>query len=123
MTNMSETFTNIEPVIDSFTKYIFGEDSDTPLEKFMIQRFKKECVKIFAGNIDLAYIEQIAQKIKDNPWDGISDEIKNKIIAKQSEGLMNGEVPENDSSDGGGSDDFGGSSDDSGGSDEEDFDF
>lgn len=123
MTNMSETFTNIEPVIDSFTKYIFGEDADTPLEKFMVQRFKKECVKIFAGNIDLAYIEQIAQKIKDNPWDGISDEIKNKIIAKQSESLMNGEVPEDDSSGGGGSDDFGGSSDDSGGSDEENFNF
>ena len=121
MNNISETFTNIEPVIDSFAKYTFGEDAETPLEKLMVQKFKKECVKLFAGNIDLAYIEQIANKIKDNPWEGVSDEVKNKIIAKQSEGLLNGE----DTGDsGGGSDDFGGgSSDDSGSSDEEDFNF
>jgi hypothetical protein len=106
MVNISETFTNIEPVIDSFAKYIFGEDADTVLDKHMIQKFKKECVKIFAGNIDLAYIEQIAQKIKDNPFEGESDEIKNKIIAKQTENLLNG-------------DDIGDS--DSGGDDEESF--
>lgn len=122
MNNISETFTNIEPVIDSFAKYIFGEDVDTPLEKSMLQRFKKECVKVFAGNIDLAYIEQIAKKIKDNPFEGVSDEIKNKIIAKQTEGLLNGEDTGSDDSSGGGSDDFGGS-DDSGGGDEEDFNF
>lgn len=119
MTNMSETFTNIEPVIDSFAKYLFGEDADTPLEKMMLQRFKKECVKIFAGNIDLAYIEQIAEKIKKNPWEGVSDEVKNKIIAKQSETLMNGEQTDSGSDDFGGGDSSGGSSD----SDEEDFNF
>lgn len=110
MVNMSETFTNIEPVIDSFTKYLFGEDADTALEKHMIQRFKKECIKIFAGNIDLAYIEDIAKKIKDNPFEGLSDDIKNKIVAKNSENLINGD-------DVGDSDNSGGS--DSGGGDEE----
>ena len=117
MVNISETFTNIEPVIDSFAKYIFGEDAETALEKFMVQRFKKECVKIFAGNIDLAYVEEIAKKIKDKPFDGISDEVKNKIMSKQTESLMNGEVD-----DSGGSDDYGGGND-SGGGDEEDFNF
>ena len=110
MVNMSETFTNIEPVIDSFTKYLFGEDTDTALDKYMVQRFKKECVKIFAGNIDLAYIEDIAKKIKDNPFEGLSDDIKNKIVAKNSENLINGD-------DVGDSDNSGGS--DSGGGDEE----
>ena len=115
MVNMSETFTNIEPVIDSFTKYLFGEDADTALEKHMIQRFKKECIKIFAGNIDLAYIEDIAKKIKDNPFEGLSDDIKNKIVAKNSENLINGD-------DVGDSDNSGGS-DSGGGEDEESFNF
>lgn len=110
MVNISETFTNIEPVIDSFAKYLFGEETDTILEKSMVQRFKKECLKIFAGNIDLAYVEEIAEKIKKNPYEGLSDDVKNKIIAKQSENILNGD-------DTGDSDDSGGS--DSGGGDEE----
>ena len=113
MVNISETFTNIEPVIDSFTKYIFGEDADSALDKIMIRKFKKECVKLFAGNIDLGYIEKVAQKIKDNPWEGISDEVENKILGKQTENLLNGEDTSNDIS----------SSNDSGGDEEESFNF
>lgn len=113
MTNIAETFTNIEPVIDSFTKYIFGEDIETSLEKFMVAKFKKECIKIFASNIDLSYIESIADKIKANPWEGVPEKIKRAIISKNSEELMNGES----SGDSGGSDSGGG---DSGGGD---FDF
>lgn len=113
MVNISETFTNIEPVIDSFAKYVFGEDQETLLEKYQVQRFKRECVKIFAGNIDLGYVEQIAQKIKDNPYEGMSEEIKNKIMAKNSEPILNGEDTGSSDSGGGG-----------GGSDEEeDFQF
>ena len=109
MVNISETFTNIEPVIDSFAKYVFGEDQDTLLEKYQVQRFKRECVKIFAGNIDLGYIEQIAEKIKANPYEGMSEEIKNKIMAKNSEPILNGEDTGSSDSGGGGG----------GGSDEE----
>lgn len=114
MVNISETFTNIEPVIDSFAKYLFGEDQETPLDKFMVQKFKKECVKIFAGNIDLGYMESIADSIKNNPFEGVSNEIKMKIVGKNTEGIFSGEVD-----DGGGGDSGGGSDD--GGGEEEDF--
>lgn len=120
MTNIADTFSNIEPVIDSFSKYLFGEDQDTPLDKFMVQRFKKECIKVFAGNIDLSYMESIADNIKNNPFEGVSDEIKMKIIGKKTEGLFSGDDIEGDSSsDSGGSSDFGGGDDFGGGGDEE----
>lgn len=102
MININESFSNVEPVIDSFTKYLFGEDQDTPLDKFMVKRFKTECLKIFSPNIDFSYLEDIAKKIKNNPFEGVSEEIKKKIISKKSESLLNGEDNSDSSSDSGG---------------------
>ena len=109
MININESFSNVEPVIDAFAKYLFGEDNNTPLDNFMIQRFKTECLKIFAPNIDFSYLEDIAQKIKANPFEGVADEVKKKIIAKKSESMMSGEG--GDSGGGGGDDDSGGGND------------
>lgn len=108
MININESFSNCEPVIDSYAKYLFGEDQDTPLDKWMVQRFKKEALKIFAPNIDFSFLEDIAAKIKDNPFEGVSDAIKLKIMGKQTEGLFNGEGnSESSGGDSGGNDDMG----------------
>jgi len=120
MTNIAETFTNMEPVIESFAKYLFDEDADTKLEKDLIQRFKKECVKHFAGNIDFDYFERIAEQIKANPVEDIAEKAKEKVMAKNLEDMLNGEITSDSSS--GGSDNFGGgesSADD----EEDDFNF
>lgn len=112
MVNINESFSNADPVIDSYAKYLFGEDQDTPLDKWMVQRFKKEALKVFAPNIDFSFLEDIAEKIKANPFEGVSEEVKLKIIGKKTENLLNGEGSGDSGggsdSDSGGDDDFGG---------------
>ena len=96
LTNINEAFTNAEPVIDTFAKYFFGENPETKLESFMIERFKTECVKIFVPNVDFQYMEAIANRIKEDPFNGVPDKVKLSIISKKTEPLINGEEPQSD---------------------------
>ncbi|MGL4949620.1 MAG: hypothetical protein ACRC5M_04500 [Anaeroplasmataceae bacterium] len=100
MVNISESFNNAEPVIEQFSKYFFGEDQDTELEKLMVRKYKIECIKRFANNIDFSDMEEIANNIKSNPLDGIVPETKNKIVGKKTNEFLTGEDQGDDGDDG-----------------------
>ena len=94
MVNINESFTNAEPVVDSFVKYIFGEEIEDKYEKVLVQRFRVEMIKMLAPNVDLTYAEDIADKILTTPMEGIAEKIKSKIVSKKLESPLSGELNE-----------------------------
>lgn len=96
LTNISEMFTSVESVIDSYAKYIFGEDQETVLEKENVMRFKIECLKEFTPTIDIQHMEEIANSIRNNPMDNVANKMKIKTIGKKMETMMTGSSGDDD---------------------------
>jgi hypothetical protein len=68
LTTIAESFTNVEPVIEAFVKYRYGEQIEGEIMTQKVQKAKQELVKKFAPNIDYDTMEKILDKI-DDEWD------------------------------------------------------
>jgi hypothetical protein len=79
MVSIAETFSNIEPVMESYIKYHYGDGVEDNINKERLKRAKQELIKIFAPNIDFDEIEKVFDKIDSDYGDGLADTIKDKL--------------------------------------------
>jgi hypothetical protein len=88
MMNINEIFTNVEPVIEQYIKYYFGEDGiDDPMSKMQIKRAKTKLLELFAPGVDVSTMWEILNKIENTPTEGVAQTLKKKKIA----GMLNDE--------------------------------
>ena len=80
MVSIGETFSNIEPVIESYLKYRYGEQVDDNVNRERIERAKRELIKIFAPNIDFDYINEILDRVDDDIGGSMVDTVKDKKV-------------------------------------------
>jgi hypothetical protein len=87
MTSISESFTSIEPVIDSYIKYRYGDNLEDEVTKNVLKRVKRELVQFFAPNIDFDTMNDMFDRIEKDFLADIIDEKKKKLISDK---LMEG---------------------------------
>ena len=76
VSSMSETFSNVESLIDNFIKYYFGDDIDDSVTKEEVKSAKRALLKMFANNVDFDAISQIIDSAAESAGNDILEKTK-----------------------------------------------
>jgi hypothetical protein len=87
--SISESFSNIEPILDNYIKYAYGEDVNDDVTKIKVLNAKKKLIMRFSPNVDLEEIIKFLNQENDDQEFGkqfvdiIKDKKINDTISKQ----------------------------------------
>lgn len=83
MTTIQDIFANVDPVVERYIAYYYGDVTDDENMKAKIQRAKKELIKLFATQIDFSTIEGVLDNIDNTAEDDILKNTKGKLLSKE----------------------------------------
>ena len=91
MTTIQEIFSNVEPVVDSYIKYYYGDSVDDPVQKIKVQKARKELIKTLATQIDFNTIENLLDGFEKTTEIDSIDLAKNTIVSESTKNSLGGD--------------------------------